>query len=69
VDFSSLVMGQVFACKREHPRRFWEPNRRLHYVVLGQNRRGASSEIIIIINHHVGLIVLTDVMSPITTSV
>jgi len=37
--------------------------------VLGQNRRGASSEITYYLNHHVGLLVLTDVMSPITTSV
>jgi len=46
------------------PRRFF-----LHHVVLGQNRRGASSKMIIIINYHVDLVVLTDVVSPITMSV
>jgi len=35
---------------------------------LGQNRRGATSENNYYINHHVGLVFLTDVVSPITTS-
>jgi len=54
------------------PCRLGSQNRRgffLHHVVLGQNRRGASSKMIIIINYHVGLAVLTDLVSPITMSV
>ena len=35
---------------------------------LGQNRRGATSKTNYYINHHVGLVVLTDIVSPITTS-
>jgi len=35
---------------------------------LEQNRRGAASKNNYYINHHVGLVVLTDVVSPITTS-